>query len=55
MYLLLAHPLVHLQEGVGALGLEEDGYGVELRHVQPLDRVGRDVQDTVLHLGGGEG
>ena len=53
--LLLAHPLVHLQQRVGALGLEEDGDGVELRHVQPLDGVRRDVQDTVLHLGRGEG
>ena len=38
--LLLRHPLVPLQDGVDALGPDEDGDGVEPGHVQPLDGVG---------------
>lgn len=48
--LVLAHPLVHLQDGLDGLGLEEDGHGVEPGHVEALDGVGRDVEDAVLAL-----
>ncbi len=50
--LLLRHPLVHLQDALHALGFDEDRDGEELRHVQPFDGVGADVQDAVLPLRG---